>query len=70
MNRLIVDRIEENIIVCENEKGDKVEIDRSVLEKVKDGDCIKEENGVYTVDKLYTEERRKKIIALQNDLWE
>lgn len=70
MIRYTVDRIEGNVIVCFDENGKSKELDLSLVENVREGDSVVENNGVYTIDKEYIEIRRKKIIALQNSLWE
>lgn len=68
--KYIVDRIECGYAVCETENGSFSDIPLNELPKVKAGDVLAEKNGRLTVDKSATEERRKKIISLQNDLWE
>lgn len=70
MKRYIVDRIEENIAVCENEGMTFSEINVSLLPKgVKDGDCIVEENGVYTIDVSETEKRKAEVDKLLDDIF-
>lgn len=73
MNIYVVDRIEEGYAVCENENGDSLDLQINLfkeLKNVKQGDVVVEENGVYSISEKLTQERRKKIISLQNDLWE
>lgn len=67
---LIIDRISEGIAVIEN--GDsRFEVPASSLaENVGEGDAVTLENGLYVIDENGTEERRKKIIELQDSLWE
>lgn len=49
---LVVDRIEGNIVVCENRKNGKmIEIDVSKLPKeIKEGTVLKYEKGIYSID--------------------
>lgn len=67
---LIVDRISDGIAVIED--GEKrFEVPRENLAgDVKEGDVVVLQNGIYVKDGNGTEERRKKIIQMQNDLWE
>lgn len=67
---LIVDRISDSIAVIED--GEKrFEVSRENLDSdVKEGDVVVLQNGIYVKDGNGTEERRKKIIQMQNDLWE
>ena len=58
-----VDRIESGYAVCELENGSFSDIPLNEIPPVKEGDVL-------VVDEKAAEERRKKIIALQNDLWE
>ena len=58
---LTVDRIENGYAVCETEQGEKKDIPLSETKDVHD--------GVYIPDKDKTEARRKRILALQDDLW-
>jgi hypothetical protein len=70
VKRYIVDRIEENIAVCENEDMTFSEINVSLLPRgVKDGDCIIEENGVYTIDVSETEKRKAEVDKLLDDIF-
>lgn len=70
MKRLIADRIEENFVVCENENGEFEDLELNKIHGVKAGDVIYFDGKKYVIDKSETENRRKKIISLQNDLWE
>lgn len=67
---LIIDRITENIAVVED--GDKLfEVPRKMLANdVKEGDVVVLKDGLYIKDEESANERRKKIIELQNNLWE
>lgn len=67
---LITDRITEEIAVIED--GDRrFEVPRKTLANdVKEGDVVVLRDGLYIKDEASTNERRKKIIELQNNLWE
>lgn len=67
---LIVDRISEGIAVIED--GEKrFEVPRKMLsEDVSEGDVVELIDGIYVKNKNATDERRKKIIEMQNNLWE
>lgn len=65
----IVDRIENGYAVCETAQGDKKDIPLDKTLDISEGDVLVLKNGVYTADKDKTEERRKRILALQEDLW-
>lgn len=67
---LIVDRISDSIAVIED--GEKrFEVPRENLAgDVKEGDVVVLQNEIYVKDGNGTEERRKKIAEMQNNLWE
>lgn len=70
MKRYVVDRIEGEIAVCENEDMTFVNINISALpEGIKSGDCITEEKGVYSFDEKATENKRREIDSLLNDIF-
>ncbi len=67
---LIIDRISEGIAVIEDGEN-YFEVPRKMLaENIREGDVVVLQNGIYVKDENGTEERRKKIIELQNNLWE
>lgn len=61
--KLTVDRIEGNVVVCENEKREILEIDiYEFLDIPKDGDVVcANSNGMYEVLKEETENRKADI---------
>lgn len=67
---LIIDRISKDIAVIED--GERLfEVPRKMLsEDACEGDVIALRNEKYVKDKNATDERRKKIIEMQNNLWE
>lgn len=67
---LIVDRISEGIAVIEDDEK-RFEIPAEKLaENIREGDVVVLQNDIYVKDENSTDERRKKIIELQNNLWE
>ncbi|MCM1022623.1 MAG: DUF3006 domain-containing protein [Prevotella sp.] len=67
---LIIDRIEDGIAVVETEDG-RMEVPRSELAPdIKEGDVVELADGIYVKNQDETDMRRKKIIELQNSLWE
>jgi len=68
---LIVDRFEGRFAVCEQEDGSMVDVDMKLLHKgTKEGDVLRVDNGVYTIDADATLERTKRIRQLMGELWE
>lgn len=58
----IIDRIEENTAVCQREDRSVFTLPLSRLPQgVKEGDVLREENGVFKADPDETAERRKRI---------
>ena len=49
--------------------GEKKDIPLSETKDVHEGDVLILKDGVYIPDKDKTEARRKRILALQDDLW-
>ena len=69
--RLIVDRIEGDLAVCEKSDKTMVDIELTQLpEDVKEGDILIEKDGNYELDLTETEQRRKRVQALMDDLFE
>lgn len=67
---LIIDRISDGIAVIEDGES-RFEVPRKMLgSDVLDGDVVELIDGIYVKNKSATEERRKKIIEMQNNLWE
>ena len=66
----IVDRIENNIAILENkETKEIVNISLDILpSNLKEGNVLKYENNIYTLDKKEEEERKKTIIDKFNKL--
>lgn len=72
MKRYIVDRFEDPYAICENEKGDFVNIEKELLPpETKEGDHLYiHENGTYYIDYKATEESRKRIRKKLDSLFE
>ncbi|MBQ6495038.1 MAG: DUF3006 domain-containing protein [Bacilli bacterium] len=66
----IVDRIENNIAILENkETKEIVNISLDILpSNLKEGNVLKYENNIYTLDKKEEEERKKTILDKFNKL--
>lgn len=68
-SRLIVDRIENDVVICQDMGGNEAALSVSQTDNVREGDVIVFDGGVYRTDKDQTKQRREKIIALQDELW-
>ncbi len=68
---LVIDRFEENIAVCEDRKTGKIiEIPiEKIQENVKEGDVIKQVEGIYKKDIERQEEIEKEIEDKMNKIW-
>ena len=64
--KYIVDRIEENIVICENQETKKIEEFEKInfSEEIKDGDVVILENNKFKIDRKETDKRKEEI----NDL--
>lgn len=71
MEKFFVDRIEDNIIFCEDENGDEIKLDLSAANgKISEGDVIiKGEGGVIQTDFEATSMRKKKISNLKKYIY-
>lgn len=68
---MIIDRIENKIVICEDENGQTLElpIDMFVM-PIQDGDVvIKNEQGLYKVDNEETQRRKENIENRFNSLF-
>lgn len=70
--RLVIDRFESDIAVCESIEGDKViHIKREKLPiNVKEGNVLKYDNNKYVIDFNSTKLLNKKIKEITKNLWE
>lgn len=68
---LIVDRFEDEYVVCEDENKEMINIKKNQIEGcVKGGDILLNIKGKYIIDKKETINRKKHIEELTKDLWE
>lgn len=69
--KYIVDRIEGNLAVCEAENTDMAVISLADLPVgTHEGSVIVFKNGTYTLDVGEEQERRKRILALQDGIFD
>ena len=70
MEKYIVDRIENGIVVLEKEDLTHIEISSDNLDfDVKEGNVLLLEKGKYTIDEAAEEERRRKIYNKQKNIF-
>lgn len=69
---LVVDRIEENLVVCQDVETEKIfKIDISKFKNVpKESDVIKKSFGKYITDEKKTNKRKEYIKNITNDIFE
>jgi len=68
---LSVDRTEGGFAVAINENGARTEIPLNKINgNVREGDCLRFDGVQYIIDRTATDERRHKLLRLQNSLWE
>ncbi len=69
--RIVIDRVEGEYAVCELEDGSMTDIHLSILPAdIKAGNVLFFADGKYIVDIKAQEERRAKIIALQDSIFD
>ncbi len=68
--KYIVDRIEENIVICENQETKKIEEFEKInfSEEIKDGDVVILENNKFEIDRKETDKRKEEINDLMKKL--
>lgn len=68
--KYIVDRVEKGFAVCEKENMDIVNISLDILPSaVREGSVLLYEDGKYCVLSDEEEERRKRILSLQEEIF-
>lgn len=66
----IIDRIEDNIAVCEKEDGSMINIPVSIIKgKIGEGVVIVKEGEFFLVDKGKSIQRKKEIDELMKGMW-
>ncbi len=69
--RLIIDRIESGFAVCETEDMSIINIPLAEIPfEVHEGSALIIDNGKYSVDEEYESDRRAKLFALQNSIFD
>ena len=69
--KIIIDRFEGEIAICETEEKEMININRANLpDGAAEGDIILFENDTIVIDNNAKEERRRQIEKLMDDLWE
>lgn len=69
--KYIIDRFEENEVICEDENRNKVIIKKSLLPpRIHEGDIILEDGGKFLIDSEETKERKKQMRRRMMDLFE
>lgn len=67
----IIDRLEDELVVLEDNYGDIRTIDKSLIEgETKEGNVVINENGLFKVDIKATIDRKNKVNALMKGMWE
>ena len=68
---MIIDRIENQIVICEDENGQTIELPIDMfIQPIQDGDVvIKTQEGFYETNKDETEKRKKNIEDRFNSLF-
>ncbi|MPQ42603.1 DUF3006 domain-containing protein [Clostridium tarantellae] len=72
MNEIIVDRIENGVITCEDSNCKIIYLTSSQVKGVvKEGDVLIEcMHNTYCVDNVLTKKRKEQINKLMEDMWE
>ena len=69
--KLILDRFEGNLAICETDDRNTINLDRKKLPPdAKEGDILIVDNNTITVSVELTKKRKKEIQTLVDDLWE
>ncbi len=68
--KYIIDRIENDLVICENQETKKMEeFPKSMFqEDIKDGDIVIREGDLFKIDEEETASRKKHIEELMNKL--
>ncbi len=65
----IIDRIEQDIVICEEESGSKAKFSlQEIPKEAREGDVLLNINGVFRIDEEETKRRRQKIREKLNRL--
>lgn len=70
-NQYIVDRFEEEYVVCEDETKQMHDFKRCEFpENIKAGDVVIKKDHGFVIDEQMTDDRTKKIKSMMDSLWE
>ncbi len=71
MNFWVIDRIEDNLVICQDENFNTIKINKELIVGVlKEGYIIRKEKEKYILDEKKTIERNKKIKELMKGMWQ
>lgn len=69
--KYIVDRLEEGLAICETELRKRISISAELLpDGLREGDVLNEENGLFSIDRQETAQRRMDLKKKLTDLFE
>lgn len=71
MNFWVIDRIEDNLVICQDENFNTIKINKELIVVIlKEGYIIRKEKEKYILDEKKTIERNKKIKELMKGMWQ
>ncbi len=71
MNFWVIDRIEDNLVICQDENFNTIKINKELIVGIlKEGYIIRKEKEKYILDEKKTIERNKKIKKLMKGMWQ
>lgn len=71
MNFWVIDRIEDNLVICQDENFNTIKINKQLIVGIlKEGYIIRKEKEKYILDEKKTIERNKKIKELMKGMWQ
>ena len=71
MNFWVIDRIEDNLVICQDENFNTIKINKELIVGIlKEGYIIRKEKEKYILDEKITIERNKKIKELMKGMWQ
>ena len=71
MNFWVIDRIEDNLVICQDENFNTIKINKELIVGIlKEVYIIRKEKEKYILDEKKTIERNKKIKELMKGMWQ
>lgn len=71
MNFWVIDRIESDLIICQDKNFNTIKINKDCIVGIlKEGDIIKKQGEKYILDERETIERNNKIKELMKGMWQ